>query len=93
VRVPSPKPKTTVTRGEVEAAAAPPRILEPASPAVNLFGGWLLLVLPLSFAFGLGLLLLTTAIAGRSLRARVRSKGLSDHGLGAKSPDGIRYRE
>ena len=93
VRVLSPKPKTTVPRSEVEAAPPPPRILEPASSAVNLFGGWLLLVLPLSFAFGLGLLLLTAAIAARSLRARLGSKGLSDHGLGRKSPDGIRYRE
>jgi hypothetical protein len=47
----------------------------------------------LSFAFGLGLLLLTAAIAARSLRARVGSKGLSDHGPGTKSPNGIRYRE
>jgi len=92
VRAPSTKPKTAGSRREVEAAAAP-RILEPASSRVNLFGGWLLLVLPLSLAFVLGLLLLTAAIGGRSLRARLGSKGLSDHGLGARSSAGIRYRE
>ena len=92
VRGPSTKPKTAGSRREVEAAAAP-RILEPASSRVNLFGGWLLVVLPLSFAFVLGLLLLTAAIGGRSLRVRLGSKGLSDHGRGARSSAGIRYRE
>jgi hypothetical protein len=92
VRAPSTKPKTAGSRREVEAAAAP-RLLEPASSRVNLFGGWLLLALPLSFAFVLGLLLLTAAIGGRSLRARLGSKGLSDHGPGARSSAGIRYRE
>jgi hypothetical protein len=47
----------------------------------------------LSFVFGLGLLLLTAAIAGRSLLARLGSKGLSDDRLGPKSSAGIRYRE
>ena len=93
VRAPSTKPKTAGSRSEVEAAAAP-RILEPASSRVNPLGGWLLLVLPLSFAFVLGLLLLTAAIGGRSLRARLGSKGLSDHGgPGPRSSAGIRYRE
>jgi len=92
VPAPSTKPKTAGSRRDVEAAAAP-RILEPASSRVNLFGGWLLLVLPLSFAFVLGLLLLTAAIGGRSLRARLGSKGLSGHGLGARNSAGIRYRE
>jgi hypothetical protein len=92
VRAPSTKPKTVGSRRAVEAAAAT-RILEPASSRVNLFGGWLLLVLPLSFAFVLALLLLMAAIGGRSLRARLGSKGLSDHGLGARSSAGIRYRE
>jgi len=88
---PSTKPKTAGSRSE---AAAAPRILEPASSRVNPLGGWLLLVLPLSFAFVLGLLLLTAAIGGRSLRARLGSKGLSDHGgPGPRSSAGIRYRE
>jgi len=91
VRAPSTKPKTAGSRSE---AAAAPRILEPASSRVNPLGGWLLLVLPLSFAFVLGLLLLTAAIGGRSLRARLGSKGLSDHGgPGPRSSAGIRYRE
>jgi hypothetical protein len=91
VRAPSTKPKTAGSRSE---AAAAPRILEPASSRVNPLGGWLLLVLPLSFAFVLGLLLLTAGIGGRSLRARLGSKGLSDHGgPGPRSSAGIRYRE
>jgi hypothetical protein len=91
VRAPTTEPKTAVSRSE---AAAAPRILEPASSRVNPLGGWLLLVLPLSFAFVLGLLLLTAAIGGRSLRARLGSKGLSDHGgPGPRSSAGIRYRE
>jgi hypothetical protein len=91
VRAPSAKPKTAVSRSE---AAAAPRILEPASARVNPLGGWLLLVLPLSFAFVLSLLVLTAAIGGRSLRARLGSKGLSDHGgPGPRSSAGIRYRE
>jgi hypothetical protein len=91
VRAPSTKPKTAVSRSE---AAAAPRILEPASARVNPLGGWLLLVLPLSFAFVLSLLVLTAAIGGRSLRARLGSKGLSDHGgPGPRSSAGIRYRE
>ena len=90
VPAPSTKPKTAGSRSE---AAAAPRILEPASSRVNPLGGWLLLVLPLSFAFVLGLLLLTAAIGGRSLRARLGSKGLSGHGLGARNSAGIRYRE
>ncbi len=90
-RMPSTRPKALVSRSKVEAAA--PQSLEPASSHVNLFRGWLLLVLPLSFVFALGLLLPTLAIAGRSLRARVRSKGLSDRRPGANGSDGIRYRE
>ncbi|MGZ8706649.1 MAG: hypothetical protein ACXW0R_04610 [Gaiellaceae bacterium] len=85
------KPKTSVSRSKVEGAA--PRRLEPASSRVNLFGGWFLLALPLSFVFALGLLLPTLAIAGRSLRARAGSTGLSDHRLGTNSSAGIRYRE
>jgi hypothetical protein len=91
-RAPSRRPKALVSRSKVVEAAAP-QSLEPASSHVNLFRGWLLLVLPLSFVFALGLLLPTLAIAGRSLRARVRSKGLSDRRPGANGSDGIRYRE
>ncbi len=85
------KPKASVSRSKVEAAA--PALLEPASSHVNFFEGWLLLVLPLSFVFALALLLPAAAIAGRSLRARVGSKGLVDQGAGTKSSAGIRYRE
>ena len=91
VRSPSMKPRASVSRSKVEAAA--PRLLERASSHVNLFDGWLLLVLPLSFVFALALLLPAAAIAGRSLRARVGSKGLADQGAETKSSAGIRYRE
>jgi hypothetical protein len=87
----STKPKTSIARRKIEAA---PRSLEPASSRVSLFGDWVVLTLALSSAFALGLLLVAVAlIAGRSLRARVGSKGLSDDHLGASRRGGIRYRE
>lgn len=90
-RAASPKPKVSVSRSKV--LAAEPQSLEPASSHEDLFGGWLLLALPLSFLFALGLLLPVAAIAGRSLRARVRSKGLSGNGRDPSSSDGIWYRD
>jgi hypothetical protein len=88
---PSTKPKTAVSRSKVEATAA--QRLEPASSHVNLLGDWLLLVLPLSFVVVLGLLFPAAAIAGRSLRARAGSKGLSDRPAGTSRSRGIRYRD
>jgi hypothetical protein len=90
-RAPSPRPQTFAHPGRVE-AAAPQRLLR-ASSHGGALGGWLLLVLPLSFVLALGLLLPAATIAGRSLRARVRSKGLSDHRGGTKRSAGIRYRD
>jgi hypothetical protein len=91
VRAPTTKPTTSVSRGKVEAAA--PQRLEPASSHVNFFGDWLLLVLPLSLVVALGLVFPAAAIAGRSLRARVASKGLSDRPAGTNRSRGIRYRD
>jgi hypothetical protein len=86
----STKPKTSITRRKIEAA---PGSLEPASSRVSLFEDWFVLTLALSSAFALSLLLMAVALpAGRSLRARVGSKGLSDD-LGASRRGGIRYRE
>jgi hypothetical protein len=92
-RVPSPgtKPKTSVTPSRVE--AAPPQSLVPASAHGNLLGDWLLLVLPLSFVVALALLFPAGALVGRSLRARVGSKGLSRDRGGSNSSGGIRYRD
>jgi len=85
------KSKTSIARPKIEAA---PRSLEPASSRVGLFGDWVVLTLALSSAFALSLLLMAVAVvAGRFLRARVGSKGLSDDHLGASSRGGIRYRE
>jgi hypothetical protein len=87
----STKPKTSIPRPRIELA---PEGLEPASSRVSLFGDWVVLTLALSSAFGLGMLLTAVAlITGRSLRARVGSKGLSDDHLGASRRGGIRYRE
>jgi hypothetical protein len=91
VRAPGTKPKTTVTRSRVE--AAPPQSLVPASAHGNLLGDWLLLVLPLSFVIALALLFPAGALVGRSLRARVGSKGLSGARAGSKGSAGIRYRD
>jgi hypothetical protein len=90
VRAPSTKPKTSASKSKLEALA--PQRLAPASSHGPLFGDWLLLVLPLSFAFALGLLAMAAPSAGRSLRARVGSKGLSGHRRGSHS-SGIRYRD
>jgi hypothetical protein len=90
-RAARPKPKVSMSRSKV--LAAEPQSLEPASSHEDLFGGWLLLALPLSFLFALGLLLPVAAIAGRSLRARVRSKGLSGNGRDPSSSGGIWYRD
>ena len=87
----STKSKASIPVPKIETAR---RSLEPASSRVNLFGDWVVLSLALSFAFALGMLLTAVAlIAGRSLRARVGSKGLSDEHLGASRRGGIRYRE
>jgi hypothetical protein len=88
---PRTRPTTLVSRSRLLAAL--PQLVEPASSRVNLFGGWLVLVLPFVFVFAFGLLLPVVVIAARSLRARMGSKGLSDPGVGAKSSTGIRYRE
>jgi hypothetical protein len=91
VRAPRTKPKTSVTRSGVEAAA--PQSLVPASSHGNLFGDWLLLVLPLSFAVALALLFPAGALVGRSVRARVGSRGLSGDRADTNSSPGIRYRD
>jgi len=91
VHAPSTKPRISASRSKIEAAA--PQRLAPASSHGTLFEGWLLVALPLSFLFALGLLVLAAAIAGRSLRARVGSKGLSGHRRGTSSSAGIRYRD
>jgi hypothetical protein len=91
VHAPSTKPRISASRSKIEAAA--PQRLVPASSHGTLFEGWLLVALPLSFLFALGLLVLAAAIAGRSLRARVGSKGLSGHRRGTSSSAGIRYRD
>jgi hypothetical protein len=91
VKAPGATPKTSVTPSRVE--AAPPQSVVPASAHGSLLGGWLLLVLPLSFVVALALLFPAGALVGRSLRARVGSKGLSDDRAGSKSSAGIRYRD
>jgi hypothetical protein len=91
VRAPSTKPKPSRPRHKAHAAA--PQSLERASSRAGFFGDWLLLVLPLSLVFAVALLLPAAAIAGRSIRARVGSKGLSDHRRGTNNSVGIRYRE
>jgi hypothetical protein len=91
VKAPGATPKTSVTPSRVE--AAPPQSVVPASAHGNLLGGWLLLVLPLSFVVALALLFPAGALVGRSLRARVGSKGLSGDRAGSKSSAGIRYRD
>ena len=91
VRSPGAKSTTSVARSRVE--AAPPQSLVPASAHGNLLGDWLLLVLPLSFVVALALLFPAGALVGRSLRARVGSKGLSGDRGGSNSSAGIRYRD
>jgi hypothetical protein len=91
VRAPSAKPKTSVVRSRIEAAA--PQSVVPAASRGNPFGDWLLLVLPLSFAVALALLFPAGALVGRSLRARVGSRGLSGDRAGTNSAAGIRYRD
>jgi hypothetical protein len=87
----SKKPKTPTTRSTIEVS---PRSLVPASSRVSLFGDWFALSLALSSAFAVGLLLMAIALpAGRSLRTRVGSKGLSDDHSNASRRGGIRYRE
>jgi hypothetical protein len=87
----STKPKTSITGRKIEAAPGSP---EPASSRVSVFGDWFALSLALSSAFALGLFLMAVALpVGRSLRARVGSKGLSDDHLGASRRGGIRYRD
>jgi len=84
--------KSWISSHKVEAKAS--RLREPASSRVGVFRGWFVASVSLSFVFALGLLLSAVAITvGRSLRARVGSKGLSDHRVGASRPGGIRYRE
>ncbi|MEN3311404.1 MAG: hypothetical protein V7645_733 [Actinomycetota bacterium] len=90
VPAPSTKPKTSAPRSKVE-VLAPERVM-PASSHGTLFGDWLLLVLPLSFLFVLGLLVPAATIAGRSLRARAGSHGLSGRRRGTRR-SGIRYRD
>jgi len=90
-RAPSTKPKTSVTQSRVEAAA--PQSLMPASSRGNPFGDWLFLVLPFSFGVALALLFPAGALVGRSLRARVGSRGLSGDRAGMNSSAGIRYRD
>ena len=85
------KSRTSVARSRVE--AAPPQSLVPASAHGNPLGDWLLLVLPLSFVVALALLFPAGALVGRSLRARVGSKGLSGDRGGSNSSGGIRYRD
>jgi len=84
--------KSWISSYKIEVRAS--RLLEPASSRVSVFRGWFVASVSLSFVFALGLLLSAVAITvGRSLRARVGSKGLSDHRVGASRPGGIRYRE
>jgi hypothetical protein len=91
VHAPSKKP-TTIAGRKIEATA--PRGLEPTSSRASLFEGWFVSALSLSLVFALSLLLMAVALAaGRLLRARVGSKGLSDRSLGMRKSGGIRYRE
>jgi hypothetical protein len=84
--------KSWISSHEIEAKAS--RLLEPTSSRVGVFRGWFVASVTLSFVFALGLLLSAVAITvGRSLRARVGSKGLSDHRVDASRRGGIRYRE
>jgi hypothetical protein len=88
----STEAKSSISSGKIEATAS--LLLEPASSRGSVFRGWFVASVTLSFVLALGLLLSAVAITvGRSLRARVGSKGLSDHRVCANRPGGIRYRE
>jgi len=91
-RATSVQAKNWISSDKFEARAS--RLLEPGSSRVSVFRGWFVASVTLSFLFALGLLLSAVAITiGRSLRARVGSKGLSDRRVGASRRGGIRYRE
>ena len=92
LRAPGTAAKRLISNVKIEATAS--RLLKPASSRVSVFRGWFVASVTLSFVLALGLLLSAVAITvGRSLRARVGSKGLSDHRVGPRRPGGIRYRE
>jgi hypothetical protein len=92
LQAPSTEARSSISSREIEALAS--LRLEPASSRVSVFRGWFVASVALSFVFAFGLLLSAIAITvGRSLRARVGSKGLSDHRVGASRPGGIKYRE
>jgi hypothetical protein len=92
LQAPGTAAKRLISNGKIEAKASRP--LKPASSRVSVFRGWFVASVTLSFVLALGLLLSAVAITlGRSLRARVGSRGLSDHRVGSRRPGGIRYRE
>jgi hypothetical protein len=87
----NPEAKSWIASHKIEATTS--RLLEPA-PSRGVFRGWFVASVTLSFVFALGLLLSAVAITvGRSLRARLASKGLSAHRVGASRRGGIKYRE
>ena len=89
---PSTQARSAISSRKIEALAS--LRSEPASSRVSAFRGWFVASVALSFVFAFGLLLSAVAITvGRSLRARLGSKGLSDHRVGASRPGGIKYRE
>jgi hypothetical protein len=91
-QAPNTEAKSSISSRMVEATAS--RLVKPASSRASVFRGWFVASVTLSFVLALGLLLSAVAITvGRSLRARVGSKGLSDHRVGASRRGGIRYRE
>jgi hypothetical protein len=92
LQAPSTEARSSISSRKIEVLAS--LRLEPASSRVSVFRGWFVASVTLSFVFALGLLLSAVAITvGRSLRARVGSKALSDHRVGASRPGGIKYRE
>jgi hypothetical protein len=91
-QAPNTEAKSSISSLKLEATASP--LVKPASLRASVFRGWFVASVTLSFVFALGLLLSAVAItAGRSLRARVGSKGLSDRRVGGRRRGGISYRE
>ena len=91
-QAPNTEAKSSISSFKLEATASP--LVKPASLRASVFRGWFVASVTLSFVFALGLLLSAVAItAGRSLRARVGSKGLSDRRVGGSRRGGISYRE
>ena len=87
-QAPNTEAKSSISSLKLEATAS--RLVKPASSRASVFRGWFVASVTLSFVFALGLLLSAVAItAGRSLRARVGSKGLSDRRVGGSRRGGI----